>query len=126
MIKKISNEVLVERIDTLRGEVSELKDQLKNTGMELRTTSIEISAKLENLKNNFPTREDLQDSETRLRTPLEKVTNTVYGPDGTDGLVTKAQSNADSIQTLYKIIAIYVSVNTSILGFIIWIIFTKK
>lgn len=116
VIKKISNEVLVERIDNLSNlfgrEVKDIKEQI-----------IGISGDLRNLKENFPTRSELQAMESRLRTPIEKLLNTVYGPDGSDGMVTKLQSTADNVQTIYKIIAIYVAVNSSILGFIIWQLF---
>jgi len=117
-MSEVSIDVLVERIDNLSNQFGQ---EIKGVKEQLTT----VSSSLVNLKDNFPTRSELQATESRLKTPIEKVTNVVFGPDGSDGLVTKISAHSDNISTLKTVIGIYVTIATAIFSFIIWKLFSQ-
>lgn len=114
MAPKISNEVLVERIDNMAKDVKEIKDLY-----------LDMASNIKNLQTAFVPRDELSRIESNWKTPLEKLTNTVYGPDGTAGLVVGNEKNKNGITTIWTVIGIYITVASAIFGFIIWQLFTR-
>lgn len=89
MTKKVSNDVLVERIDNLAKDVKEIKDLY-----------LDMASNIRNLQTAFVPRDELSRIESNWKSPIEKLTNTVYGPDGTDGLVLQAEKNKNGIDNI--------------------------
>lgn len=90
--------------------------------IEIHTTLKRAVQDIRDLKDGLDSRVGLLEENKADKNEIEDIITILRGADGEGGLIKKAQENRDSIKSIWKIIAIYSSVLTPIIGFIIYLL----
>jgi peptidoglycan hydrolase CwlO-like protein len=107
--------VLAEQIKKLSGDISDIKDQVKK-----------VDDKLENLREAFPPRSELQALDMRHSERLHRLETKIFGPnnDGKGGGAEQITSLIEDLSTTkywtYILISVFILIALSMSGYLIF------